>query len=311
MSTTQYQQVIYTESLQSTIIKDNSYVFTINNSEEDAFLEDPQLATAMREGTKVMHKAAENSIFTKRFLKGEINKDEYGQYLRSLYFIYKTMEELLEKHKHNPAIEMIYFPKELNRTQALLEDLGYYYGKHRLAEVTDASSMSPAVERYVASLEKACAIHPALLIAHSYSRYLGDLSGGQLLAKRLKKHVLGLNESDGDWDSEEGLEFYRFTNIGNHQEFKAIYRERLNAAKVNAKTRDLIVDEAVRSFELNIGVFDEVHALSQANKLLPTVGNTVTNSPVDRVRSATFWVTAVTAVAISAAVCQRYMRFTE
>lgn len=29
------------------------------------------------------------------------------------------MEELLEKYKENPAIAMIYFPKELNRTETL------------------------------------------------------------------------------------------------------------------------------------------------------------------------------------------------
>jgi hypothetical protein len=29
------------------------------------FLEDPQLAAHMREGTKAVHKAAENSVFTK------------------------------------------------------------------------------------------------------------------------------------------------------------------------------------------------------------------------------------------------------
>lgn len=29
------------------------------------YLEDPQLASAMREGTKVVHRAAETSIFTK------------------------------------------------------------------------------------------------------------------------------------------------------------------------------------------------------------------------------------------------------
>ncbi|KAG0186353.1 hypothetical protein DFQ28_007972 [Apophysomyces sp. BC1034] len=297
-----------TNQLSNGHFEQTTYTETLTSGEEDVILEDPQLAAAMREGTKVVHRAAENSVFTKRFLKGEINRDEYGQYIQSLYFIYKSMEELLEKHKENPAIDLVYFPKELNREQTLVQDLEYYYGKDRLAQVIDPSSMTPAVKQYIKALDDACAIHPALLIAHSYSRYLGDLSGGQILAKRLKKHVLGLDENDGAWDSDQGLQFYLFSNIGNQKEFKAIYRDRLNAAKVNAKTRDLIVDEAVRSFELNIAVFDEVHELSQANKLRPTVGAKVVNSSVDRVRSATFWVTAVTAVAISAAVCQRYMK---
>lgn len=36
-----------------------------NEPEPMEFLEDPQLAGAMREGTKIVHKAAENSVFTK------------------------------------------------------------------------------------------------------------------------------------------------------------------------------------------------------------------------------------------------------
>jgi hypothetical protein len=33
--------------------------------QEPEYLEDPQLASAMREGTKVVHRAAETSVFTK------------------------------------------------------------------------------------------------------------------------------------------------------------------------------------------------------------------------------------------------------
>ncbi|KAF7730687.1 hypothetical protein EC973_001636 [Apophysomyces ossiformis] len=240
-------------------------------SEEEEILEDPELAAAMREGTKVVHRAAETSVFTKRFLKGEINRDEYGRYLTSLYFVYKAMEDLLRKYKDDPIVQIIHFPHELDREQALLRDLEFYYGKDRVAEVINPAAMTPAVKTYVQAMENACATNCSLLIAHSYSRYLGDLSGGQILAKRLKKHVLKLEENDSAWDSNQGLEFYYFENIGNQAEFKAFYRERLNAAKVSARTRDLIVAEAVKSFELNIAVFDEVQALSEANKLVPTI----------------------------------------
>lgn len=76
----------------------------------------------------------------RRFLKGEINRDEYGRYLTSLYFVYRygiivmrimkayliythlsSMESLLEKHKDNTAIQVIHFPHELNRKETLLK----------------------------------------------------------------------------------------------------------------------------------------------------------------------------------------------
>ncbi|KAI8076523.1 heme oxygenase-domain-containing protein [Gilbertella persicaria] len=238
------------------------------------YLLDPQLASAMKEGTKIVHSAAENSAFTKRFLSGNINKDEYGRYINSLYFVYKTMEELLAQHKDNPSIKMVYFPCELNREQALIKDLEYYYGKERVADLIDFKHTTPAVKNYIASLKHAAERDPALLIAHSYSRYLGDLSGGQILAKRLKKYVLKIDVTDAAWDSYEGLKFYNFDHIGSQLEFKNLYRQRLDCAHVTQYLKDLIVTEAIRSFELNISLFNEIQELSEAHQLNPTLSDT-------------------------------------
>ncbi|KAI8344377.1 heme oxygenase-domain-containing protein [Chlamydoabsidia padenii] len=245
------------------------YPIKINKYQEhQEILDDPQLAMAMRQGTKVVHRAAENSVFTRRFLKGDITKAEYGQYLRSLYFVYKSMEGLLEKHQDDPAIEMIYFPDELNRQESLLADLTFFYGPERLDEVTNPETMTPAVKQYIQAMEEACKVNPALMVSHSYARYLGDLSGGQILAKRLKKHILHLDKQDSSWDSRAGLAFYHFNSIGNQNEFKNMYRQQLDEAPVTAHTKDLVVAEAVRSFELNIALFDEIQSLSDSNELV-------------------------------------------
>ncbi|KAI8093687.1 heme oxygenase-domain-containing protein [Halteromyces radiatus] len=237
---------------------------------QEEILEDPQLAQKMREGTKVVHRAAETSVFTRRFLKGDITREEYGRYILSLYFVYQKMEALLQQHKDHPAVKLIHFPTELNREQALLQDLEFFYGKEgAIKQVTDTKNVTPAVKSYVDAMEQACAKEPALLIAHSYSRYLGDLSGGQILAKRLKTAILGLKPTDVAWDTKDGLAFYHFEQLGNQAEFKDFYRQRLNGAHVNATTRDMIVSEAVRSFELNIAVFDEIQHLSESNQLPP------------------------------------------
>ncbi|CAO3613749.1 unnamed protein product [Mucor hiemalis] len=249
----------------------NQFLPETKQKKNQEYLSNPQLASAMKEGTKVVHSAAENSIFTKRFLSGDINKDEYGRYINSLYFVYKTMEELLTKHKENPSIQMVYFPYELTREKALLKDLEFYYGKERVAELIDEKNITPAVQNYIKSLNAAAEKNPSLLIAHSYSRYLGDLSGGQILAKRLKKHVLKIDVTDAAWDSYHGLEFYNFDHIANNNEFKNLYRERLDGAHVTQYTKDLIVAEAIHSFELNIDMFNEIQDLSEANKLYATL----------------------------------------
>ncbi|KAI7898656.1 heme oxygenase-domain-containing protein [Cokeromyces recurvatus] len=240
------------------------------------YLSDPQLASAMKEGTKVVHSLAENSIFTKRFLNGTITKAEYGRYINSLYYVYKTMEDLLYQHRENPTVKMVYFPHELNRVTSLIKDLEHYYGRDRVAELIDFKNVTPAVKDYIKTLHTAAERNPSLLIAHSYVRYLGDLSGGQILAKRLKKHVLNLDVTDLAWDSSEGLEFYNFRNIENHAEFKNVYRSRLDNAHVTQSTKESIIAEAIYSFELNIALFDEIQALSDANKLQPTLDELIT-----------------------------------
>jgi heme oxygenase len=241
------------------------------------------------------------------------------------------MEELLEQYKDHMVVSIIHFPHELNRKESLERDLEFFYGQERLVELTNPENMTPAVQEYVKALKDACEKNPALLIAHSYSRYLGDLSGGQILSKRLKKHVLHLDENDSSWDTTEGLNFYNFNNLGNQTDFKNFYRERLNAAKVDQQTRDLIVSEAVYSFELNIQLFDEIQELSDAGKLIPSIiqeeeiivelkeevieiqvsnGNTVPTKCSKKATSATTWVATATvciaAVAIGATVYQRY-----
>lgn len=270
-------------------------------------------------------------VYDRRFLKGEINADEYGRYINSLYFVYKYMEELLEQYKEHQVVKIIHFPLELNRRESIEKDLEYFYGQDRIAELTNPENMTPAVQKYVQAMKDACAKSPALLIAHSYSRYLGDLSGGQILSKRLKKAVLKLNENDGSWDTTEGLNFYLFNNLGNQTDFKNFYRERLNAAKVDQTTRDLIVAEAVNSFELNIALFDEIQELSDAGKLASTIIQTTmeeeeiivetievevsvtetSESPKKSSKcSTTSWVggitIAVAAIAVGATVYQRY-----
>ncbi|KAI9480330.1 MAG: heme oxygenase-domain-containing protein [Benjaminiella poitrasii] len=249
-------------------IKVNENQEAITPESESDYLEDPQLASAMREGTKVVHRAAETSVFTRRFLKGDISSDEYGRYINSLYFVYKYMEELLDEFKEHPVVKLIHFPHELNRKESLLKDLEFFYDQDQVTQLTDPKTMTPAVKKYVQAMKDACAKNPSLLIAHSYSRYLGDLSGGQILAKRLKKHVLHLDENDSAWDTTEGLKFYEFNNLGNQVDFKNFYRERLNAAKVNEQTRELIVSEAIQSFELNIALFNEIQELSEAGVLV-------------------------------------------
>ena len=77
--------------------------------------------------TKKSHTAAENSKFVSSFLKGVVSKDSYKQLCANFYFIYRAMEEELEKHKNHPVVGEIH-NELLSRTNNLERDLRYYYG---------------------------------------------------------------------------------------------------------------------------------------------------------------------------------------
>lgn len=203
------------------------------------------LATMLREGTKKSHTMAENVGFVKCFLKGVVEKKSYRKLVADLYFVYSAMEEEMEKLKDHEILSKIYFPK-LNRKQSLESDLNFYFGKNWQDEIRISDSAKDYVER----IREISQTQPELLVAHSYTRYLGDLSGGQILKKISQK---AMNLSDG-----EGTSFYEFADISDEKAFKDTYRQAMNDLPVDMEMAEQIVEEANDAFGLNMRVFQEL-----------------------------------------------------
>ncbi len=217
------------------------------------------LARQLREGTKKSHTMAENTGFISCFLKGVVDKSSYRNLLADLYFVYSAMEEEIEKLCENshPIISPIGF-KELFRKEKLEEDLSFYFGS-KWSELVKPSK--PAVE-YEARIREIAKDNPELLIGHHYSRYIGDLSGGQLL-KTITKKAMNL---PGD----EGLSFYIFEEIRDEKKFKIKYRNTLDNLPIDQKIADSIIEEANRSFKYNMDIFNELEGnlISAIGKVL-------------------------------------------
>ncbi|MDE5080382.1 MAG: heme oxygenase (biliverdin-producing) [Trichodesmium sp. St18_bin1] len=203
------------------------------------------LATQLREGTKKAHTKAENVGFVKCFLKGVVEKNSYRNLVKNFYFVYSAMEEEIQRHRENPIISKIYFP-ELNRKQSLEQDLKFYYGNGWREQVAPSS----AGKAYVQRIRDISKLEPELLVAHSYTRYLGDLSGGQILKKIAQR---GMNLTDG-----EGTAFYEFPEILDDKAFKNNYRQAMNDIPIDQATADRIVDEANATFGMNMKMFNEL-----------------------------------------------------
>ena len=205
------------------------------------------LTIQLREGTSKAHSMAENVSFVKSFLGGVIDKTSYSQMLANLYFVYLSLEEAMDKNKDNEFLKPIYFP-ELNRTESLKEDLAFYYGNDWLDTLVPSESTTLYIDRIKELSDK----RPDLLIAHAYTRYLGDLSGGQIL-KKIAQRAMNLQ-------STQGLSFYEFNQIEDEQTFKSNYKLALDSLPVTPEMAEQIVAEANVAFSLNMKVFQELEA---------------------------------------------------
>ena len=197
------------------------------------------LALQLKEGTKVSHSAAENTKFVSSFLKGVVSRDNYKQLTANFYYVYRAMEEEIDKLDDFPLHD-----KLLNRTNKLEQDLRYYYG----VMWRDLAKPTPKTEEYVKRIQVISETSPYLLVAHHYTRYMGDLSGGQILSNIAKK-ALNLND--------EGLKFYEF-DIPNMKEYKDKYRQTLNDLNMSEVQTSMLIDEANYAFKLNMLLFDEL-----------------------------------------------------
>ncbi|KAF9927813.1 heme oxygenase (decycling) 1 [Linnemannia zychae] len=205
------------------------------------------LAVELKESTKAVHVQAERSKFMKYFFKGEVSPEMYGRFLISLYHIYDALEKALEEHKDNPNVALVYFPEELNRKQPLEQDLAFFNGPEWRKLL---SPITPAQQTYINAIQScASSPYPERLIAHSYVRYLGDLSGGQMLSKKLQKY--------NELPEGQGVAFYHFEQIEDVDQFKEMYRKRLNQIEVDDTVREMILNEAQETFVRNIDIFEE------------------------------------------------------
>ena len=202
-------------------------------------------ALQLKTETKKSHTAAENTKFVGSFLRGVVSKESYKQLVANFYFIYRAMEEEVDKLSDHPVVGKIGF-KILNRTHALERDLRYYYGPMWRSLIVPTEQC----QRYVDRIREVAEDDPELLVGHHYTRYLGDLSGGQIL-KGIAEKALDLREG-------EGLHFYEFEGISDKKEFKTQYRSTLDDLPINQSEANAIINEANWAFRLNMFMFDEL-----------------------------------------------------
>jgi heme oxygenase (biliverdin-producing, ferredoxin) len=196
------------------------------------------LSAAMRAGSQKEHDAAERSPFVHELIEGNLNRDGYVDYLLRLQVVYAALEDAVRAHRDDPLVAVVYDPA-LERLSAIDADLRYW------ADGSPPTVNSPAAEAYRGRLESIR--WSGALLAHHYTRYIGDLSGGRIIRRALNRafNLGGV-----------GLAFYDFPMQA--KPFKDSYRARLDALALQTEQVDEVVGEVKLAFGLNQALFDEL-----------------------------------------------------
>lgn len=211
---------------------------------------EPPFATAserLRHETKPAHREAERSGFLADLIRGRADRPGYALYLRNLAPVYAALESALER-RDSPLLAP-FRQAGLRRAPWLMADLYALVGSawRSLPELAEA-------RRYALAVEAADDIG---LAAHAYTRYLGDLSGGQILRDVLTKS-LALHET--------ALSFYAFPDVLDIAATKDAARRSLDRLGARSRATDALIEAAKDAFRFNIDL-----SLAVSRAVLPAV----------------------------------------
>lgn len=203
-----------------------------------------QLSARLAAATSDVHARAENSVFVTELLAGRLPAGAYAAMLAQHYYVYAALERTAERLRSDPVAGRFVFD-DLARLPALDADLPWLLGPDWRAEHAPTAGTQAYVERIV----EACTDWPTAFVAHHYTRYLGDLSGGRIIKAKVSR-TYGFDE--------DGVRFYAFPGIAKPKVFKDAYRRQLDTIELTDAERDRLADEAITAFQHNITVFDEL-----------------------------------------------------
>lgn len=203
------------------------------------------LPERLRNETRELHTEVERGPLMRDLLRGQLGLGAYCLLLRNLQPIYVALEAALVNHASDTLVAPV-FSRALFRSDALRRDLDALHGP----AWEQALAMQPACQVYVERLQQVGRTSPVLLVAHAYVRYLGDLSGGQLL-KRIVADSLQLAPG-------VGTAFYDFGDADQTRRLTRAFRDGLGGIAADEAQTAMIVTEAQHAFEMHKSLFQQL-----------------------------------------------------
>ncbi|MET0354252.1 MULTISPECIES: heme oxygenase (biliverdin-producing) [Plantibacter] len=199
---------------------------------------------ALRERTSSGHSSSEGADFMSDLMTGKGSKEDYIALVAQHFFIYEALEAAADRMRAD-AVAAPFISDKLTRLPAIVQDLEFLMGPDWREQITPL----PTTARYVARINEVGAVWPGGFVAHHYTRYLGDLSGGQII-RTLMQRQFGFDTN--------GVGFYLFGDIAKPREFKDTYREQLDAVPWDDEEQARVIDEVMVAYRFNTDLFRDL-----------------------------------------------------
>lgn len=201
----------------------------------------PALSAELRARTAAAHDSAEHSPYMTALVGGRVTGIGLAALLSRLAPVYAALERLGDGWSAHPVVGDVVLP-ELRRSERLADDLRHLTG-------CDEVALSPASVAYAARIEEVGRTSAPAFLAHHCTRYLGDLSGGQVIRAALER---SLGVTDG-----AGASFFAFPDV-RPAALKKRYRQLLDEIPFDAAQREELVAEALVAYHLNVALAAEL-----------------------------------------------------
>lgn len=204
-----------------------------------------RFSAVVRSATVDDHERAAVSTFMTALFRRELPLAAYAEMVAQHHYAYVVLEQAGDALASHP-VAGAFVDDALRRVPALEADLTALVGRDWRSRIEP----NAATQAYCDRMAEVCVESPERFVAHHYTRYMGDLSGG-LMIGRIAREAYG-------FDAGPGASFYEFDQIPDPTSYKEQYRLRLDTAAWDEGEQAALLDEVRTAYRLNTEVFDEL-----------------------------------------------------
>ncbi|MCM3503151.1 biliverdin-producing heme oxygenase [Microbacterium sp. P26] len=201
-------------------------------------------SAALRERSSGAHSTRECDGFMTDLLTGAGTRDDYIALIAQHWFLYAALEEAAI-HLRTDPVASVFLTGTHSRLPALEADLSFLIGP----DWRDRIAPLPTTQAYVSRIRRVAATWPGGFVAHHYTRFVGDLSGGPSIG-RLMQRRFGFETN--------GIGFLLFGDIADPKAFKSVYREQLDAAPWDDDEKERVIAEVLVAYRFTTELFADL-----------------------------------------------------